>query len=214
MPFWINALVFAEGGTLVLLVGLSVYSVSIMIDRRRVFKREDESLSFDVIKKSIQERDIKSLKELLSSGTGLRAEVMRAALDVEGRNFEQVDRAVLSVLSERRSALERGFSVLATLGSNAPFIGLFGTVLGIISAFASLASQGSDTAAVMSGVSRALVATAAGLFVAIPAVVAYNVYSRRLKGLMQECQVLRDLYLSKLDLAQTRSADGRHPNAH
>ena len=69
---------------------------------------------------------------------------------------------------------------MATLGSNAPFIGLFGTVLGIIQAFAVLASTNAGTHAVMSGISEALVATAIGLFVAIPAVIAYNIFSKKL----------------------------------
>jgi biopolymer transport protein ExbB len=94
--------------------------------------------------------------------------------------------------------MERGLTVLATLGSNAPFIGLFGTVLGIISAFAALGgtTQGGANS-VMSGISEALVATAIGLLVAIPAVVAYNVFSRRIRVLLQECESLKDYYLSR-----------------
>ena len=78
--------------------------------------------------------------------------------------------------------LEKRLGILATFGNNAPFIGLFGTVLGVINAFATL-SKGSEFGvnAVMGGISEALVATAAGLFVAIPSVIAYNYFVRKIK---------------------------------
>ncbi len=78
--------------------------------------------------------------------------------------------------------LEKHLGILATFGNNAPFIGLFGTVLGVINAFATL-SKGSEFGvnAVIGGISEALVATAAGLFVAIPSVIAYNYFVRKIK---------------------------------
>lgn len=90
----------------------------------------------------------------------------------------------LSELSvpEIKLTLEKRLGILATFGNNAPFIGLFGTVLGVINAFATL-SKGSEFGvnAVMGGISEALVATAAGLFVAIPSVIAYNYFVRKIK---------------------------------
>jgi biopolymer transport protein ExbB len=78
--------------------------------------------------------------------------------------------------------MEKNLGVLGTLGNNAPFIGLFGTVLGIIRAFADLArNQSGGATVVMTGISEALVATAVGLMVAIPAVVAYNVFQGRVR---------------------------------
>ena len=88
--------------------------------------------------------------------------------------------------------------MLATLGSNAPFIGLFGTVLGIIEAFGKLSSQQSNTQAVIGSVSEALIATAVGLFVAIPAVVAYNVFGKAAKATLTEAEVLRDLFVARV----------------
>ncbi len=88
-----------------------------------------------------------------------------------------------------RIALEKRLGILATFGNNAPFIGLFGTVLGVINAFHAL-SNGSDFKinVVMGGISEALVATAAGLFVAIPCVIAYNYFVRRIKGILLEIE--------------------------
>jgi biopolymer transport protein ExbB len=88
-----------------------------------------------------------------------------------------------------RILLEKRLGILATFGNNAPFIGLFGTVLGIINAFHTL-SKGDEFGinAVMGGISEALVATAAGLFVAIPSVIAYNYFIRKIKMLLLETE--------------------------
>ena len=91
-----------------------------------------------------------------------------------------------AVKARLRLELERHLGILGTLGNNAPFIGLFGTVLGIIKAFADLAQQPGrrGAAAVMAGISEALVATAVGLLVAIPAVVAFNIFQGRVRRTM------------------------------
>jgi len=87
------------------------------------------------------------------------------------------------------------------LGANAPFIGLFGTVLGIIRSFSYLGNQ-SGAQQVISGVSQALVATAVGLIVAIPAVVAYNIFAKKIKDLVVQLESFRDLYISQLRKAE------------
>ncbi|MBN2895506.1 MAG: MotA/TolQ/ExbB proton channel family protein [Campylobacterales bacterium] len=95
------------------------------------------------------------------------------------REAHQMHEAALRLLLEKR------LGILATFGNNAPFIGLFGTVLGVIDAFHTLgAGAGFGVEAVMGGISEALVATAAGLFVAIPSVIAYNYFVRRMRMLM------------------------------
>jgi biopolymer transport protein ExbB/TolQ len=123
-------------------------------------------------------------------------------LQTASNDPSRVDRAVKSYLSLQRSRLEEGLTTLATLGSNAPFIGLFGTVLGIIQSFGALGAHQTDAADIMVGISEALVATALGLFVAIPAVVAFNVFSKRLKNIIVKCEALKDLYLSRIQGGQ------------
>src|SRR5207302_7410165 len=86
-------------------------------------------------------------------------------------------------LSERQR-LEQRLLVLGTLGANAPFVGLFGTVLGVIKAFHDLSQASAGPEVVMQGLSEALIATAVGLFVAIPCVVAYNFFSKNVKDLL------------------------------
>jgi biopolymer transport protein ExbB/TolQ len=123
---------------------------------------------------------------------------------VNFRNGPQAcSEAMLSTKSRMRSALDANLSVLATIGSNAPFIGLLGTVLGIIKAAHELnaaAGQG-NPGAVMSGVFEALVATAVGLFVAIPAVVAYNLFQRRVRTRLAQADSLAHLVLADMAVA-------------
>ena len=207
----------------ILLIALSVWSVAIMLDRYRAFKglgakfklwekTTDESIKANVnpVRVLIESRDWQGLRAWADRQTGsdnkLLAGTIAAILragpgDSQIDQVTKIDRAVKSFLTSERAELEKGFTVLATLGSNAPFVGLFGTVLGIIQAFGMLSSQsGSGSGAVMSGIAEALIATAVGLFVAIPAVVGYNVFTRQLKLFVQECESLKDLYISRLEV--------------
>jgi biopolymer transport protein ExbB len=107
--------------------------------------------------------------------------------------------AMQGAKAREKLRLERNLAFLGTLGANAPFIGLFGTVLGIIKAFHDLAgSQSGGPAIVMAGISEALVATAVGLLVAIPAVVAFNYFNRRVRAKMSEVDWIAQLALIEL----------------
>jgi biopolymer transport protein ExbB len=93
--------------------------------------------------------------------------------------------------------LERFLNFLATIGSNAPYIGLFGTVLGIMKAFNDLATTpDANQQTVMAGISVALLATAAGLFVAIPAVIAYNYFQKQVKLVLSNLVAVKELCLA------------------
>jgi biopolymer transport protein ExbB len=138
----------------------------------------------------------------------MEAEVVRIAAGVAGSGDEAVEKAVQSTIDRRRLEYEQWLFILGTLGNNAPFIGLFGTVLGIIRAFADLAATarggGANTAAsVMFGVSEALVATAVGLFVAIPAVLAFNIFQRLLKRVVGRSTALGNAIAAGLRVART-----------
>jgi len=104
-----------------------------------------------------------------------------------------------------KGELERGMNLLGTLGNNAPFVGLLGTVLGVIISFHALGDAGQNTQAmggVMAGISEALVATGVGLVVALPAVVAYNAIQKRIGEVESQ-----SLSLTKLLTAYVRTAD-------
>lgn len=123
--------------------------------------------------------------------TGLRA----------GRagGLRAAEEALAAALSVEARALDRGLVWIGTVGSNAPFVGLLGTVLGVVRAFAELSRDpGTGSAAVMNGISEALVATGVGLLVAIPAVVLYNALSARNERLLAHLEQLGRVVLVQL----------------
>jgi biopolymer transport protein ExbB len=135
----------------------------------------------------------------LAAAKGPIARVLAAGLDAaEDRGADSAEEVIAAALGAERARLDTGLAVLATTGSNAPFIGLFGTVLGIIRAFHDLSlTDASAAASVMSGISEALVSTAVGLLVAIPAVVSYNIFARQNKSLLSRAENRGRLLLSR-----------------
>ena len=170
-----------------LLVFLSVFSVAMILERVMVLRRKRGDLTRleSVLLQLFKKGDIAGAENILmnemSSGAKIALSVIRT---IEAKSLDPQE-ALAIALSQEKLELESRFALLGTLGSNAPFLGLFGTVLGIIKAFhdLSLNAQGGP-AVVMAGISEALVATALGLFVAIPAVCAYNYFSRYVKKII------------------------------
>ena len=200
MPIWIIATQWVSRSILLILFGLSIWSVTIILDRRKKLMQATESPErmkslYEILSSSEPTAALKDWAQKKESGI---SGTIHSLLDSPRRDAESLALAAKSFLAWKKSEWENGLTVLATLGANAPFIGLFGTVLGIIQAFGVLGNSQSGTATVMTGISEALVATAVGLFVAIPAVVAYNIYSRQLKVLLTQCESIRDFYLSRL----------------
>jgi len=169
---------------LYLLLVLSVFSLATIMERFFVLRRARTSPreTFDSIKDLVEKGDFVSAAEKLDSKNGLDAIVLAAGLRVAYLGAHTVEETMAAEVQRLRLLQDKYLALLGTLGNNAPFIGLFGTVLGIIKAFhdLSLNAQG-GASTVMAGISEALVATAAGLFVAIPAVVAYNYFVREVK---------------------------------
>jgi len=112
---------------------------------------------------------------------------------------ESVEDLVAGALGREKARYERRLGFLATLASNAPYIGLFGTVLGIVRSFRDLAANMAEaSSAVMAGIAEALIATAVGLLVAIPAVIAFNAFKGRVKSAVTDCQLLARIVLAHL----------------
>lgn len=170
---------------LYLLLALSVLSFATMIERLVYFwKRRGEARA---IRKDIEETlsrgEVAELSKRLASRRSVEAGVVRVALHWLSAGPEALNDAVDAEGARLRSELERGTNLLGTLGNNAPFVGLFGTVLGVIIAFHALGDAGGNAGAmggVMAGIAEALVATGVGLFVALPAVTAYNLIQKRI----------------------------------
>jgi biopolymer transport protein ExbB len=166
-----------------LLIFLSIVSIAIMIERAWFFTthRIDLASLQDKLRRALAKGDVENAKKQVTGDTVEEA-VMRSGLAEVSRGVDAVGAAMSGAKASQRLRLERNLSVLGTLGNNAPFIGLFGTVLGIIKAFHDLSgNQAGGVAVVMSGISEALVATAVGLMVAIPAVIGFNFFNRRVR---------------------------------
>lgn len=194
MPVWIVLIEWINRIVLAGLLGLSVWSVTVILNRRRYFRSMvDANLAEgNWVEISTRLKDQPDLATRAQQAASLQGRLVSVLLAHPHAPPSQLDRLVQAYLQEQRILLERGLSTLATLGSNAPFVGLFGTVLGIIQAFGVLSLQRDSGAQVMGAVAEALVATAIGLFVAIPAVVAFNYFSTKLRELYLECEVVKD----------------------
>jgi biopolymer transport protein ExbB/TolQ len=187
-----------------ILVALSIISVALIVERWLYFLRsrsEVEDLPAK-LHEQLRAHNLQGAWQLVKDSHTycIESGVVAAGL-VSLRNGPQAaSEAMQSVKARMRPKLDANLSILATIGSNAPFIGLLGTVLGIIKAANELTTgaEAGNSVAVMSGVFEALVATAVGLFVAIPAVVAYNLFQRRVRKRMAEVDSLAHMLLSTL----------------
>jgi biopolymer transport protein ExbB len=187
-----------------ILIALSIVSLAIMIERALFFSRNRcDVVSLGAqLKKLLGERAFGKARDLLKGQSNIEAIVVHSGLAEVDRGADAVAEAMLAAKARERLRLERNLAVLGTLGNNSPFIGLFGTVLGIIKASHDLTAQqaggGAAAAAVMSGVFEALVATAVGLLVAIPAVMAFNYFQRRVKATVSGVDSLAHTVLAEL----------------
>ncbi len=129
------------------------------------------------------------------------------------RNLTPLERTAQTAASTAITALERRMTWLATIGATSPFVGLFGTVMGVVDAFHGLGTAGAATLrAVAPGISEALITTAAGLFVAVPAVVAYNQFSARIRIFASATDdFCRELLNSLEEMPQRTQAPPRAP---
>jgi biopolymer transport protein ExbB/biopolymer transport protein TolQ len=195
---------------LYILIALSVVSVAVTVDRFVYFARRkvDASALGKKLAACLARKDLDGARSLLV-GNSVEVQVMREALEWVGRGTESVNEVVEASLREKKREYERGLLFLGTLGNNAPFVGLFGTVLGIVNSFRELGNVGASgqMGNVMSGVAEALVATAIGILVAIPAVVAFNYFSKRAGDLEENVATLTN-YL----FAQLKGTEASHPH--
>lgn len=204
---------------LYLLVGLSIISIGVMIDRAIWFSGRDtdtEQLTRE-LRRAHEDGQLDALMERRRGEQSIAAQVTVRGLAVRDRGPNAVAEAMHSERARWRRSAEKNLIVLGTLGNNVPFIGLFGTVLGVIKAFDDLKSKSAESESlVMAGIAEALVATAIGLLVAIPAVVAYNYFNRRLRVAMSgadECahQILSLCYGDQPDAKEGAKAEPSKP---
>jgi biopolymer transport protein ExbB len=179
--------IFFESFTLWILLGCSILAFTVALERLFYFRRTKfKPKKFLEILSRIQElvpkNSTEDLLDLTHTLKGPIPDLVRTAIVNRHRSKVELDELLTAARMEQRLILERYLGILGTLGNTAPFIGLFGTVVGIVKAFHDLAVSGSGGPAVVAaGISEALVATAAGLLVAIPSVIIYNYFMKRVK---------------------------------
>ncbi len=197
---------YADAGVLYLLITLSIASLLVIFERYSRLRQ--------IAKTSAEQRRL--LENYLNQG--LVADMDQIELDPKSLESRMMDRAIVHITKNGAKGLEENFSTfvqfeqpklersltfLATVGSNAPYIGLFGTVLGIMKSFNDLSqasSAGQQT--VMAGISAALIATAAGLMVAIPNILAYNYFQKQVKAIISGLDSFRDAVLAYVKIKE------------
>lgn len=193
----------AQGGAeaiLWLLLILSVISIGLILERwltlRAIVARSN--INRARMREVLQSYNLAELEEMARDRDSLEGRALSYGLrHVKESGTEGLGEIFTSFALLERPQLERSLNFLATIGSNAPFIGLLGTVLGIMKAFRDLAANASaGNEAVMTGIAEALVATAVGLLVAIPAVIAYNSFQKQVRGALQSVDSVRELCIA------------------
>jgi biopolymer transport protein ExbB len=190
-----------------ILVALSAASLIVIVERALFFRslKEDiRQLSRD-LDRLLRGGRYRDALELMQRSPSPEAAVVVAGLKHADLGPTSVEKAMAGATALERMRLERGLTFLGTLGNNAPFVGLLGTVIGVIEAFEALGKPGATGVPtglapenLMAGISEALVATAIGLFVAIPAVAAYNFFQRRIQSTVANTEALTNVLLAHL----------------
>ncbi|XOJ73490.1 protein TolQ [Candidatus Pelagibacter sp. Uisw_114] len=194
---------FIVKSVILMLIGCSIYSWAVIIEKFRLFKKinlESEEFEEKFWKSKSAETFYNSLPADVENPTALLfKDTMQSLLKAKSKsNLNERMASILEVNIEKQiSKIDKGFTFLATVGSTAPFIGLFGTVWGIMNSFQSIAiSRNTSLAIVAPGIAEALFATALGLLAAIPAVVAYNKFNNDLKKYSQRLENFSRRFLS------------------
>ncbi|MBV8424824.1 MAG: MotA/TolQ/ExbB proton channel family protein [Candidatus Eremiobacteraeota bacterium] len=185
--FWY--FVVAGGPAMWALLLLSIIAVAIVIERLFFFatQRSDSRMLLRQIGERIAADDLPGALKIVRQNRGMLPRILEFGLLRGEKNRADITDALSIALMENLNMLERNLGVIGTTAVIAPFVGLFGTVLGIIRAFQDIALKGNSTPAVVAaGVSEALITTAAGLFVAVISVIFFNYFKTRIKAYNQD----------------------------
>jgi len=184
-----------------LLIGLSVIGLGIVLERAYYYlaSSDDFRRLRDDILPLIKKGDLKGLRTRLERSRSFEAKVLTAGIDWADDGAEAAAEGMAGAQQLARINMERNLAFLGTVGNNAPFVGLLGTVIGIIRSFAELnQSQGKLSDTLMAEVGEALVSTAIGIVVALPAVAAFNFFQRLIKTRLSQSDSLTHELLAHL----------------
>jgi biopolymer transport protein ExbB/TolQ len=201
-----------------LLVLLSVTSIALIVERCLYFYNHQvdvDSLG-QQLEQQLKAGNVRGAWELVKDSDTIECEVVAAGLGALRGGATACGEAMMAAKARLRPVLDSRLSMLATIGSNAPFVGLLGTVLGIVKAAHDLTggtTGQADPNAVMAGVFEALVATAVGLFVAIPAIVAFNLLQRKVRNTLMQVDALAHSVLAnvRVESKKNLAADAPAP---
>jgi biopolymer transport protein ExbB len=206
---WLQRLMtnFGAAWVMWLLLGLSVVSVAIMLERAWFYLslKDDIAALAAKFRDALRKGDFDAARSTLEASPSAEAAVVMAGLAEADRGAQAADEAMQGARALQKMRLEKRLAFLGTLGNNAPFIGLLGTVIGVVMAFDQLGKEASGAAGasgtpqeVMAAIAEALVATAIGLAVAIPAVIAFNFYQRHSRSILANTEALSHVLMSYL----------------
>lgn len=185
MSVWIVVVGWIARLVLALLVLMSIYTLAVIIERYRFFKNSNFEEIREKIFEALYSKNLQSLEEIARNNSDNIYGVVLTKLfrekDLEDKKF-----SVGLEIQRQRPHLEKNLGLLATFGSITPFIGLLGTIFGIIVAFGELSTGKIDTNLVMYALAEALILTAMGLAVAIPSVMSFNYFSKKLKLILSD----------------------------
>lgn len=193
------------------LVVLSVVGLAISLERLYFLAstRDDITKLKTALNNLLGSGDVEGARSVLSAARGFEAKVANAGLSAVDQNPAVADERMQGANQIARLTMERNLAFLGTVGNNAPFVGLLGTVLGIIRAFAALGhNSGQVSSALMTEIGEALVATAVGILVALPSVAAYNAFQRTIKGRIGQAEALSHDVLAFLKSDRSAKAKG------
>ncbi|MCB9771620.1 MAG: MotA/TolQ/ExbB proton channel family protein [Candidatus Omnitrophica bacterium] len=183
----------AGGFTMYLLMACSALSLGIIVERIIYFRLRasiDRREFMEQISKELGKGNIKNALEMCKKAKASFANVAAAGLHLHGHNEVVISNAMQREVTIETMKLERYTGVVGTIGSTAVYVGLFGTVLGIMRAFQDIAASGfGGINVVINGIAEALVCTAAGLAVAVPAVIAFNYFSRTIDNFITDMEL-------------------------
>jgi biopolymer transport protein ExbB len=190
---------FAKGGPVMWpLLLLSVLGVTVAVWRWLALRNATRNVApfMRALRERIVAGDIEGAIKTCEQYPGPVASIVKAGLLRHGRNKEEVERSLQEASSHELASLERGLVILATIAMIAPLLGFLGTVTGMINSFDALAEVGlNNPAAVASGISEALITTAAGLIIAIPVQMAYNYFVARVNRLVRDMEAAANVVL-------------------
>jgi biopolymer transport protein ExbB/TolQ len=181
------------GFTMYILLFCSILSLTILLERIIYYRRRSRTKRSEFmtkIKRALKSNSIERAMEICSETYAPFSNVIYSGLELHERNGKEISNAMEREITVEATKLERFTGIVGTIGNTAVYIGLFGTVLGIIRAFHDISAAGAGgMSIVIGGVAEALVCTAMGLLVAVPAVIAFNYFTKRVEHFINDMEL-------------------------